>query len=77
MVVAVVIVQLAQTPEDDTQKPQRCALKAEFVSLPEKALTQNATRRLQFYVHAVSWLHYMVLHKHSGVVLVHKVVDVH
>ena len=33
----------------------------EFVGLPGKVLTQNATRMLRFFAHAVGWLHSMVL----------------
>ena len=35
----------------------------ESVCLPGKALTWQATRRLRFVIHAVSWLHSMVLHR--------------
>ena len=35
----------------------------ELVDLPGKALTQDATRRILFVVHAADWLHSMVLHR--------------
>ena len=34
----------------------------ELVGLPGKTFTQEATRRLQFIVHAADWLHSMVFH---------------
>ena len=37
-------------------------VESELVGLPAKALVQDAMRRLQFVVHAASWLHSMVLH---------------
>ena len=36
---------------------------AGFVSLPGKALTQDATRRLRFDVRATGWLHTTELHR--------------
>ena len=37
-------------------------IESELVGLPGKALTQDATRRLRFIVHAAGRLHSMVLH---------------
>ena len=47
---------------DDAQ-PSRCAalgrVEPELVGLPGKVLTRDATRRLQYDVHAADWLHSM------------------
>ena len=37
--------------------------RAGFIGLPEKALTLDATKRLQFNVHAAGWLYSTVLHR--------------
>ena len=36
--------------------------RAGFVGLLENALTRDATRRLQFEIHAAGWQHSMVIH---------------
>ena len=46
--------------------PSRCealgSVEPEFVGLPGKALTLDATRRLRFIVHAAGWLHSTVVY---------------
>ena len=37
-------------------------VESELVSLPEKALARDATRRLRIVIHAAGWLHTMMLH---------------
>ena len=38
-------------------------IEPELVELLGNALTWDATRRLQYFVHAVGWLHFLVLHR--------------
>ena len=54
---------------DHTDVQMRCGrVKSEIIGLPQNALTRDTTKRLQFVVHAASWLHVMVLHGHTAVV---------
>ena len=54
---------------DILMTPCMCAalgrVEPELVGLPWKALSRDATRRLQFVVHATDWQHSMALHGHS------------
>ena len=44
-------------------------VKPELVGLPEKALTHDAARNLQFNVHAARWVNSMTLHRCTVVVV--------
>ena len=56
----------SQVRGDDTRSHHRPGalgrVEPELVGLPGKTLTRDATRRLQFIVHAAGWPHSMMLH---------------